>query len=213
MMSGLTRLTKTMAAAAPYGCLLFLLLAGCGEAVPKLQKLGPDAVILAFGDSLTHGTGTEEQYSYPARLAEQTGLTVINAGVPGELSAAGRDRLPRLLERHQPDLLILCHAGNDILRQRDPQSAANNLRAMITMAHERGIEVLLIAVPEPALLPRAAAFYADVARSSGVPLVRDALADILSSSSLKADAVHPNRNGYARLSQAVIDKLRQAGAL
>ncbi len=208
-----TRLTKILTAATPGICLLFLLLAGCGESTPSLQKLGPDAVILAFGDSITHGTGTDEQYSYPARLAEQTGLTVINAGVPGELSTAGRDRLPKLLERHRPDLLILCHAGNDILRQRDQQSAANNLRAMIAMAHERGIEVLLIAVPEPALLPRAAAFYADVARSTGVPLVRDALADILSTSSLKADAVHPNRNGYARLSEAVIDKLRQAGAL
>ncbi|MCS3902506.1 lysophospholipase L1-like esterase [Methylohalomonas lacus] len=212
-MIGFTRLTKTLSAATPGICLLFLLLTGCSESTPGLQKLGSDAVILAFGDSLTHGTGTEEQYSYPARLAEQTGLTVINAGVPGELSAAGRDRLPGLLERHRPDLLILCHGGNDILRQRDPEAAADNLRAMIAMAHERGIEVLLIAVPKPALLPRTAAFYADVASSTGVPLVRDALADILSRSSLKADAVHPNRDGYARLSDAITDKLQQAGAL
>lgn len=213
MMIGLTRLTKTVTAATPGACLLFLLLAGCSESTPSLQKLDPDAIILAFGDSLTHGTGAEEQYSYPARLAEQTGLTVINAGVPGELSAAGRDRLPTLLERHRPDLLILCHAGNDILQQRNQQSAADNLRAMITMAHEHDIEVLLIAVPKPALLPRAAAFYDDVASSSGVPLIRDALADILSRASLKADAVHPNRNGYARLSEAIIEKLRQTGAL
>ncbi len=192
---------------------LLLLLGACGGESEQLQPLDSDAVILAFGDSLTHGTGAGEKYSYPMQLAEQTGLRVINAGVTGELSARGRERLPALLEKHQPDLLILCHAGNDILRKRDHVSAAENLRAMIEMARAQGSEVLLLAVPEPGLFPAAAAFYEEVATATGTPLLRDTLADILARPALKADVVHPNRAGYTELTRAIILKLQQSGAL
>ena len=57
---------------------------------------------VAFGDSLTHGTGAPPGQSYPDILAEQLGHPVINAGIPGEVSAAGRARLPNLLEATRP---------------------------------------------------------------------------------------------------------------
>jgi len=192
---------------------LLLAVASCGQSDAGLSPLDREAVILAFGNSLTHGTGAGKEYSYPAALAELTGRTVINAGVPGELSAAGRERLPGLLERHRPDLVILCHAGNDILRNRDLKAAAANLRIMIEMARAAGSEVLLLAVPEPGLFPSAASFYREVARATNTPVMIDALADILSSPALKADPVHPNRDGYAELARAITAKLREAGAL
>jgi lysophospholipase L1-like esterase len=129
--------------------LLCLLPAGCGDPVPQLPELTQDAVILAFGDSITAGTGAGREHAYPAQLERLTGRTVINAGVPGELSSAGLQRLPALLDRHQPQLLILCHAGNDILRNRDRGQAAGNLRTMVDHARQRGIAVLLLGVPEP----------------------------------------------------------------
>lgn len=192
---------------------LLVLVSACGGESERLRKLDSDAVILAFGDSLTYGTGAGEEYSYPTQLAEQTGLTVINAGVAGELSAQGRERLPALLEKHQPDLLILCHAGNDIIRKRNLTTAAANLRAMIDMARAQGSEVLLLAVPEPGLFPAAAGFYDEVAAATATPLLRDTLADILSKPALKADVVHPNQAGYGELTRAIITKLQQSGAL
>ncbi|MDZ7736448.1 MAG: arylesterase [Gammaproteobacteria bacterium] len=185
----------------------------CSDPEATLSTLDTDAVILAFGDSLTYGTGAGRENGYPARLATMTKREVINAGNPGELSAAGRERLPGLLARHRPDLVILCHGGNDILRQRSADTAAANLTAMIRMIRDSGSEVLLIAVPEPGLFPSAASFYSDVARETGTPIIVDALADILSSPALKADAVHPNKSGYAELAQAIMTKLQDTGAL
>lgn len=192
---------------------LLLLLAGCGDDRP-LKPLAADARILAFGDSLTHGTGAEPHQSYPAVLERMTGRTVINAGVPGELSGEGRRRLPRVLEREQPDLLILCHGGNDILRNRDPERAAGNLTAMVRMAQDRGIAVLLVGVPARTLLFHSTAdFYVDVADATGVPLENGTVADIVGDPALKSDAIHPNAAGYRLLAEAIHERLRQAGAL
>lgn len=188
-------------------------LTACGAPDPGLSGLPPDAVILAFGDSLTSGTGAGKGDDFPAQLAGLIEREVINAGVSGELSAAGRERLPRLLDRYQPDLVILCHGGNDMLQQRDPETTADNLHAMIDKIRAAGSEVLLLAVPEPGLLPAAAAVYDRLAADTSTPVMTGILADILSSPSLKSDAVHPNKAGYAKLARAIATKLRQAGAL
>ena len=124
--------------------LLVFLLAGCGDKTPKLNKLSSNAVVVAFGDSLTYGTGAKDHQTYPAQLRNLTGLDVVNEGIPGELSAEGRKRLPGVLDEHKPELLILCHGGNDMLRKRSIKKLTENLTAMISEARERGIQVVLI---------------------------------------------------------------------
>ena len=130
--------------------ILCLVLAGCTPP-PELEPLAADAVVLAFGDSLTFGTGAGPGESYPEVLSGLIGRTVVNAGVPGEVSTDGLLRLPALLDREQPALLLLCHGGNDQLQRLDPNQLADNLRAMIRSARDRGIAVALIAVPAPGL--------------------------------------------------------------
>ncbi|MEE9265313.1 MAG: arylesterase [Gammaproteobacteria bacterium] len=190
-----------------------MLLAACGDDPVPLPRLAPDAVILAFGDSLTHGTGARDYQSYPAVLAQRTGRKVINAGVPGEETARGLRRLPGVLDRYRPDLLILCHGGNDILRKRDPAVTEANLREMIRLARERNIPVVMIAVPKVGLFLSPADFYADIAADMQLPVEDDILADVLGDNRYKSDHVHPNASGYSRLAEAVQALLMEHGAL
>ena len=188
-------------------------LSACAPPSPPLKALPADAVILAFGDSLTKGGGAELENSYPSVLAQQTGRTVVNAGVPGELSADGLARLPGVLDDVQPRLLILCHGGNDMLRKRDLSLAADNIRAMVELALTRGVEVLLIGVPKPGLLLGTAPLYEDIARSMNIPFEAEVLNEVLSDRSMKSDPVHPNAKGYARIAEAIYQELKKAGAL
>jgi len=195
-------------------CLLLLLsLAACGSSLPSVSPLGEDAVVLAFGDSLTFGTGSDEKQSYPARLEALIHRTVINGGVPGEVTGQGLERLPGLLEKCEPALLILCHGGNDLLRKMDENKAADNIRAMIRMAKGRGTDVVLIGVPKPGLFPSTAALYGDIAKEFDIPYEAKALTDILSTGSLKSDPIHPNADGYDKLARSVAALLKTAKAI
>jgi len=187
-------------------------LAACG-AKHKLDRLDAAAVVLAFGDSLTYGTGADATDAYPAVLGRAIGRKVINAGVPGETSAQGRERLPGVLEEVKPQLLILCHGGNDFLRRLDESAAAANVRAMIRMARDKGIGVVLVATPKPGLPPAVPAFYGEIAESERIPIEDGVLRSVLLDSRLKSDAVHPNGAGYAKIAEAVRKLLDKSGAL
>jgi lysophospholipase L1-like esterase len=191
---------------------LAMLASGCGQQT-KLSPLAPDAVLLAFGDSLTFGTGANEDESYPAQLAKLTGRRVVREGVPGEVSATGLARLPAALEEHQPKLLLLCHGGNDFLRRLSGAQAAENLRAMIRLAQSRGVAVLLIGTPEFSFTVTPPAFYAEIAKEFRIPYEGDVLSKILRDNSLKADQIHPNAQGYRLMAERVHALLKKAGAL
>lgn len=189
-----------------------LLLCACSKS-PKLAPLSTDAVVLAFGDSITHGTGATPEESYPAILATLSNRQVVNAGLPGETTEQGRMRLGGLLDETRPALMILCLGGNDFLRRLDEAQTRENLRAMVGMARERGIDVLLVAVPRLGFGLQVPGLFAEVASEAGIPLEDESLEEILSTSSLKSDPIHPNAAGYKRLAEALDQRLRRAGAL
>lgn len=186
----------------------------CHKSTPQLNKLPENAVILAFGDSLTYGTGASAQHDYPSILAQLTGREVINAGVPGEISQEGRQRLPALLDEVRPGLLILIHGGNDILRQIAADQTRDNLKAMIDEARQRNIPTIMLGVPKFGLVfLRSAEFYAELAQTEGIVGDLEALPNILAANELKSDAVHPNDQGYRRLAENIAALLQKQGAL
>ena len=192
---------------------LALVLAACGGSTQKLGKLPSDAVVLAFGDSLTYGTGASRDESYPAQLEALIGRKVVNAGVPGEVSAAGLERLPAVLDEVKPAMLLLCHGGNDFLRRLDEARAAENIRAMVRLARERDIQVVLLATPKPTLPPSVPVFYREIALEARIGFVEGVMKEVLSDRALKSDTVHPNAKGYGEIAKAVEKMLKQAGAI
>ncbi len=194
--------------------LLFLLLglSGC-EQGGQLTPLRPNDTILTFGDSLTEGVGALPELSYPVQLGRLTGRSVVNGGKAGEVSEAGARRLPGLLDEIQPQLLILCHGGNDILQKRSPEKLKENLRRMYEAANQRGIEVVMIAVPQLGILAQDLELYSELASELKVPLLQETLADLVFSREYKSDMVHLNAQGYRKLAEAVADLLQKYHAI
>lgn len=185
------------------------LLAGCGRRAARARPVAVGATVVALGDSLTAGTGAAPETSYPAVLAALTGWRIHNAGVPGDTSAQGLERLPALLHEHSPALVLVSIGGNDFLRRMPEAQTRANVRRICELVVATGAQVLLIAVPRPTL---AAAFtgsltdhalYAQVADELELPLQRQGWSEVLGDESLRSDSIHANARGYARFAQAV----------
>ena len=178
------------------------LLAGCGGKTPKLGKLAPADVIVAFGDSLTFGTGASEAESYPIVLGQLIGRKVIRAGVPGEV-----------IDEHKPRLMIVCLGGNDMLRKVDETQTKNNLRTIVQTIKGQGIAVVLMGVPKPALVADAPPFFDAIAKEFGIPYEGKIVTDVLYQRDQKSDPIHPNAKGYRRMAEALAALLKKAGAV
>lgn len=191
---------------------LFFLVTACSGNI-TLSPLGEDEVILAFGDSITSGLGVVKGKSYPEILEGLSHRKVISSGVPGELTVEGLMRLPLVLDKYRPALLLLCHGANDLMRKTGEGAASENLKLMVILAIERGIEVVIVGVPNPGVSIMPPDFYRDVAEEFLIPYEGHLLKNILSNNQLKADYIHPNEKGYRYLAEGIFELLKGRGAL
>ena len=179
----------------------------------SLQPLSNQAVILAFGDSLTFGKGAPADSSYPHQLAQKIPQKIINSGISGEETSAGLPRLKRYLDKQPVDLVLLCHGGNDMLRKRDLEVTESRLVEMVNTIKDSGSEVVIIAVPKPGLFLSDHDMYKRVSEQTQSPLLSDVFSDVLSDSRLRADPAHPNADGYKVVAERIYSLLDKAGAL
>ncbi len=157
--------------------------------------------IVAFGDSITYGYNVPRDKSYPAQLANLLQVEVINEGINGELSSEGLKRLPNVLDKHKPNILIICEGGNDIIQKKSLFKAKENIKRMIKITREKGVFVVIVGVPTVDILTLSTAeFYYEIAKEMDVPLEDEALEKILNDPNLKIDYIHPNEKGYEILS-------------
>lgn len=193
-----------------------ILTGACGRSV-RLSAVEPGARVLAFGDSVTFGTGAAPGEDWPSLLAAKTGWQVINAGLPGDTARAGRDRLPALLDEHRPALLIIEIGGNDFLRRSPARDVKEDIRAMIRSARRASVPAVLLAVPEPSLFgivagkPGDSPIYEELAEEEAIPLVGEVFSDVLGRKELRADNIHPNAAGYREMAAGIHARLRKLG--
>lgn len=175
---------------------------------PARPVSGPERLILAFGDSLYAGYGLRQSESLPSDLevllrGQGVNARVVNAGVSGDTTAAGRKRLSFALDKlaRKPDLVLLGLGGNDVLRQIPVAETRANLDAMLDELQERGIPVVLTGMLAPPNLgpdyaQRFNAMYPELARRYEAALDPFILAGVIGNRRLMLpDGVHPNAQG------------------
>jgi acyl-CoA thioesterase I len=191
-------------------------LIGCSKSLTQ-AAIPSGATVLAFGDSITHGTGAATGEDWPTLLAARTGWNLVNAGVPGDTAQGGRARIASLLSQHQPALVIVGLGGNDFLRSRPADQVKEDLRDILRQVKSNGTPVVLLAVPAPSLLAAVASqlsdapLYQALAEEEGVVLLEDVISTVLSDNALKADPIHPNAEGYRRMAQDIYLALQASG--
>jgi acyl-CoA thioesterase-1 len=122
--------------------------------VLALPVAAADKSILVVGDSLSAAYGIPRNRGWVALLEErlkreQAHYSVVNASISGETSGGGRSRMPKLLERYEPAVVILALGGNDGLRGLQVREVRNNLAAMIREAQANNARVLLVGIKMP----------------------------------------------------------------
>lgn len=195
------------------------LLAACGQRTPKARPIATGSTVLALGDSLTSGVGTDAATAYPAVLQELTGWQVVNGGVSGDTTAQALARLPALLETHRPQLVIVGIGGNDFLRQMSAAAARDNIRAICRAATDSGAQVMLVAVPQFSLLAASTGrltdhpLYAELAGELNLPLYEAGWVEVLGNARLRSDQIHANAQGYRQFAEGLAQQMRKAGLL
>ena len=167
---------------------------------------GAGQTIVVVGDSLSSGYGIAAEQSWVARLedrlqAEGYGYQVVNASIAGDTTAGGLARLPRLLELHDPKLVVIELGGNDGLRGQPLATLRDNLTKMIELSRQSGAEVVLagIQIPPnygPAYTQALAAVYPELAQRYGATLIEFLLENVaLNGELMQPDGIHPNGAG------------------
>jgi len=173
----------------------------------SVSALAEDPVILVFGDSISAGYGLERVdlgwvELLKTRLKRQGyGYQVVNASVSGETTAGALARLPRALQVHRPQIVILELGGNDGLRALPVPQMRDNFVRMIELATHAGAKVLLLGmrIPPnygPQYTSQFESVYGDLARSDRLPLVPFLMDHVaLQPDLMQNDNIHPNVKG------------------
>lgn len=191
-------------------------LVACSRA-PKMTGIPKGSVVLAFGDSVTYGTGAQPGEDWPTLLAAKTGWQIVNAGIPGDTALEGKDRIAALLEQHRPALVIVEIGGNDFLRRRSHTDVKSDMRQIIGAIRSSGAEVVVVAVPEFSMFavvtdrPKDALLYVELGKDEKIPVIAGVFTGVLAQPDLRADTIHPNAKGYRVMADGIFAELKKMG--
>jgi acyl-CoA thioesterase-1 len=193
----------------------------CALAAPALraQPAAQPPSILVLGDSLsaeyglTRGTGWVKLLEDRLK-AQKFDYSVVNASISGETSSGGKSRLPALLARHKPAIVIVELGSNDALRGLSLQATEANLRSLVTLSQQNKAQVVLVGMRIPpnygqdyterffGLFPKLAQEY----KARLVPFLLEGV--VAKPEWFQADRIHPAAQAQPTLLDTVWPQLR-----
>ena len=182
--------------------------------IPGSVSASDSPVLLILGDSLSAGYGMDREHSWVKLLEirlEQNGHSyhILNSSISGDTTQGGLARLPRLIDRYQPEIVIIELGGNDGLRGINPDVTRQNMASMIRYSQQTGAQVLLAGIRLPpnygaAYLQKFESIYTDLAAEYDtllVPFFMDGV--VFVPGLLQSDGIHPNEKGQPVLLENV----------
>lgn len=167
------------------------------------------ATVVAFGDSLTFGIGTTGDNDYVSRLANRTGVAIVNAGRPGDTTGDALARIDGAVLSRDPQIVIVLLGGNDLLQNVPVQQRISNITTIVERIRADGAAVILVGIGNGPLDPFAGALPAIASQTSST-LVPAVLEGVFGVPGLMADAIHPNDAGHAIMADRIEPALRNA---
>ncbi|MGI9404661.1 MAG: arylesterase [Hyphomicrobium sp.] len=189
----------------------------------KTSIVGPGPAkpirIVAFGDSLTAGFGLKPRYAFPAQLqkalkARGHNVVVANAGVSGDTTAAGLERLAWAVP-DGTDAIIVEFGGNDALRGIDPKVTRANLEKIISSLKQRNMPILLAGIRAPAnwgedYSKAFDAIFPDLAQEHGLVFYPFFLEGVVLNPKLNLnDGLHPSSKGIAEIVKRIVPSVEE----
>ena len=183
--------------------------------VSAMAATQPVLRVLVHGDSLSAGYGLELGQEWPALLQRQVkksafaAVKVANSSISGETTAGGLARLPAVLAKERPDIVIVALGANDALQGQDLTQTQRNLQEMVDLAHKAQAKVLILASDIP---PNYGARYhrqfqqlfADLAQQNRLPIVHFSIQEFAQKPALlQKDALHPTALAQPIIAQRV----------
>ncbi|MEJ2282992.1 MAG: arylesterase [Desulfobacterales bacterium] len=152
--------------------------------------------VIAFGDSLTYGTGASKGMDYPSQLSKLIARPVLNAGVPGDTTASALKRLERDVLAFSPDIVLITLGGNDLKNGVARDVAFKNLKRIVNLIHNQGARVIIGGLSIPFRDRGFGRGFKKLADETAATLIPNILEGIMGNRKLMSDPIHPNDAGY-----------------
>ena len=199
--------------------LLLILATGLGPNWASRPALAAEPTLLVIGDSISAAYGINRRQGWVALLQQRLTIQgyphqMINASVSGDTTRNGLNKLPQLLEKHQPTVVIIALGGNDGLRGLPLSEIENNISLMITKSQSHGSQVMLAGIRLPpnygeAFNNRFSAIYQQLASHHKIPLITRLLDQVADYKQLmQADGIHPTAEAQMQILDNIWPKLK-----
>ena len=182
--------------------------------LPAVSYADETPVILILGDSLSAAYNMEVSESWPSLLQDRLdedghAYRIFNSSIAGDTTQGGLARLPRLLDKQQPAIVMIELGGNDGLRGIPLDTTRGNLSAMVRASQQAGARVIISEMRIPPNYGRSytekfQALFGELAAEHGETLLPFLLEDIaLEPGMMQADGIHPS----ASAQEAILDEV------